>query len=73
MKVYDRKFWVDTLVKISEPVLEALAEKRLKASMPVEGDGDRSNFSHLEAMGRTITGIAPWLECQGLEGEEEKL
>ena len=73
MTVYDRKFWVDTLVKISEPVLEALAERRLKVSMPVEGDSDRSNFSHLEAMGRTITGIAPWLECQGLEGEEEKL
>lgn len=72
-KAYDRKLWVDTLVKISAPVLEALAEGKLKESMPVEGGSDRSNFSHLEALGRTIEGIAPWLECKGLEGEEEAL
>lgn len=45
--------------------------------MPVEGVGDpryaRHHFSHLEALGRTLVGVAPWLECKGLEGEEEKL
>jgi hypothetical protein len=71
--VYDRKFWVDSLVKISEPVLEALANGKLKATMPVEGESDRSNFTYLEALGRTLTGIAPWLECKDLEGDEEAL
>lgn len=72
-KVYDRKFWVDTLVEITEPVLTALAERKLKEKMPVEGGAERKHFTYLEALGRTITGIAPWLECDTLKGEEEEL
>jgi hypothetical protein len=73
----DRKYWVETLVKIAEPVLTALAQKKLKATMPVEGIGDdrydRANFSYLEAFGRTLAGIAPWLECRSITGSEELL
>ncbi|MEN8906812.1 MAG: DUF2264 domain-containing protein [Clostridiales bacterium] len=73
----DRQYWVNTMLKISRPVLEALTYQRLKSTMPIEGIGDkrysRSNFSHLEALARTIAGIAPWLECKGLKGEEENL
>lgn len=73
----DRKYWVETLVKITGPVLTALAEKKLKATMPVEGivaeRYDRANFTYLEALGRTLTGIAPWLECRNLTGPEETL
>lgn len=77
-KFNDRKYWVDTLIKISEPVLTALAEKKLKLTMPVEccpeGDAkDRSDFSHLEALGRTLLGLAPWLEVADAEAEEEEL
>ncbi|MBZ4644522.1 MAG: hypothetical protein JG777_11 [Clostridia bacterium] len=71
--IYDRKLWVDILVKISTPVLEALAERRLKISMPVEGRHDRRQFSHLEALARTLVGVSPWLECCNLHGEEEEL
>jgi hypothetical protein len=40
--------------------------------MPVIGIAaeERKKFSHLEAIGRTLSGIAPWLELEGLEGEE---
>lgn len=73
----DRKYWVETLVKITGPVLTALAEKKLKATMPVEGivaeRYDRANFTYLEALGRTLTGVAPWLECRNLTGPEETL
>ena len=62
----DRAYWVATLRRIAEPVLTSVAEGRLKQRMPVElspgGGPDRREVSHLEAVGRLLTGIAPWLE-----------
>ncbi|MEK4436622.1 DUF2264 domain-containing protein [Paenibacillus sp. FSL K6-2862] len=67
----DRKYWVDTLVRIAHPVLDALAESRLVIDMPVESQGgDRSDYAYLEALGRTLAGIAPWLE-HGPRSDEE--
>lgn len=61
--IQDRAFWVETLLKVSDPVLTALSEGRLRQDMPYESlSRDRSAFSHLEAVGRLICGIAPWLE-----------
>jgi len=69
----DRKYWVDTLVRIAHPVLYALSERKLRKAMPVEGwTDDRSEYTHLEALGRTLAGIAPWLESASLSGEEEE-
>lgn len=69
-----RKYWVDTLLKIVTPVLSALAEGRLKASMPVEArQPERAAVTHLEALGRTLTGLAPWLERPALDAQEEEL
>jgi hypothetical protein len=60
--------------RIAEPVLTALAEKRLKAAMPVESNGqDRAKFTHLEAIARLLTGIAPWLEAAQHLPQEEAL
>ncbi len=68
----DRRAWVDLLVRIAHPVLDALAHHRLKATMPVEAahPDDRARVTHLEALGRTLAGIAPWLEAPGLSGDE---
>lgn len=67
----DRRYWVDTLLKIAQPVLHALSERRLRIEMPVEAHGDdRRDYSHLEALGRTLAGIAPWLESGPRSGEE---
>lgn len=70
-----REFWVKSMDRIARPVLEALSQRRLHRDMPVEfyGEFDRRPFSHLEAFGRTLCGIAPWLEAEGLQGGEEKL
>jgi hypothetical protein len=50
-----------------------MAARTLKSSMPVEGTEERRYFSHLEAIGRTLTGIAPWLETPADDPAEEKL
>jgi hypothetical protein len=57
-----RAQWVARLVTLASPVLSHLADGTLKASMPVEGGPDRRAVTHLEAVGRTLAGIAPWLE-----------
>lgn len=60
----DRAYWVQTLTKLGKPVLEALAADQLRQRMPVEarpGVTDRPQFSHLEAFGRLLAGIGPWL------------
>lgn len=71
-----RSYWVQTLDRIARPVLSALADDHLRARMPVRSKSpreDREQFTYLEAFGRTLTGIAPWLELQGCTGEEAAL
>lgn len=61
----DRQTWVDALNRIATPVLKNLADGTLKQNFPFESlstDPDRREVSYLEAAGRTICGIAPWLE-----------
>lgn len=71
----DRQLWVNTLVKIVDPVLSNLANNTLHANMPQESrDMKRvGKYSHLEAVGRTLCGIAPWLELGEDDTEEGKL
>lgn len=59
----DRAFWVETMVKIADPVLTNLSNGTLKKNMPYESlTKERTQVAHLEAVGRLICGIAPWLE-----------
>ncbi|MDL2323303.1 DUF2264 domain-containing protein [Bacteroidales bacterium OttesenSCG-928-A17] len=69
----DRLQWVETLTKIADPVLTNLASGTLKQNMPFESIGDRKHFSYLEAVGRLICGMAPWLELGPDSSEEGKL
>lgn len=62
-----RSAWLTVLERLARPVLGAMAEGRLRATMPVETCSgatreDRARFAHLEALGRLLCGIAPWLE-----------
>ncbi len=60
----EREYWVGVAARLAEPVLTNLAAGTLRARMPVEeaaGAGRRS-VSHLEAIGRLLAGLAPWLE-----------
>jgi hypothetical protein len=63
----DRAEWVRLADRLARPVLSALAARRLKATMPVEvgpatTPDERRRFTHLEALGRLLAGLAPWLE-----------
>ncbi len=55
----------------------AAAEGRLQELMPVEAAPghveDRRKVTHLEAVGRTIAGIAPWIESGAGDGAEGEL
>jgi hypothetical protein len=69
-----REYFIDAMVTIVDPVLSALSKNELRETMPVEvslnPNGDRSKFTYLEAFGRTLSGIAPWLEL-GPDGTKE--
>jgi hypothetical protein len=58
-----RSYWVAVMQKLAGPVLKNLSEGNLKLKMPVEYTTlERRKVTHLEAFGRTMAGIAPWLE-----------
>lgn len=74
----DRARWLAIVQRVSEPVLEACSKERLRATMPVEcekGQEEASREStHLQAVGRLLCGLAPWLEANaGGDPAEEKL
>jgi len=72
----DRAYWIRTMSRIAEPVLVNLAAGTLKRNMPVETVGnveDRRKYTHLEAVGRLLSGIAPWLEASLEAGAEHEL
>lgn len=75
-----RQYWVSTMLRIVTPVYENLANETLRKNMPVEvndgsNTGKRADVSHLEALGRSFNGIAPWLNLgddTSREGEERR-
>lgn len=73
-----RAEWVSIAERIAQPVLTALSRHQLRATMPVEiGPNnkrtDRPECTHLEALGRLLAGLAPWLELGDDESEEGRL
>ncbi|MDR1884510.1 MAG: DUF2264 domain-containing protein [Prevotella sp.] len=75
----DRTYWTDLLYKISEPVLGNMSKGELKKNMLVEysptWDGRNRNVAYMEAFGRLMAGIAPWLNLPDddtLEGKRRK-
>jgi len=72
----ERSYCVKSMLRIATPVLEALAQNELKQKMPVEareGVTDRKNYTYLEAFGRLLSGMAPWLELGPDNSEEGQL
>lgn len=71
----DRQFWAELLYKMSSPVILNLADGSLKKNMPLEvPPGQTTDFfkkvTYLEAVGRTMAGVAPWLALPDEEIKE---
>jgi hypothetical protein len=64
----DRAFWLQQLELVAEPVLKALKARTLRRAMPVEAAPGQAQAravgTHLEALGRLLSGLAPWLELE---------
>lgn len=72
--VADRAFLVETMTRIAGPVLEAGSEGCFQKSMPVrEWEESRLDTAALEALSRTLAGIAPWIELGGDDRPEGEL
>lgn len=73
----DREIWVKALYRMAYPVIHNLANGTLRKNMPLElGPGYYSKaeeISHLEAVGRTMAGIAPWLALPDDDTAEGKM
>jgi len=73
----DREFWASTLYKIAYPVVHNLAQGTLKQNLPLELGPQYSlqvkKVTYLEAVGRTMAGIAPWLALPDDETKEGKM
>jgi hypothetical protein len=70
----DREIWIGVLRRLADPVLANLAGGTLKARMPVEqGSADRRSVTHLEAIGRLLAGVAPWIELPADDSPEGRL
>jgi hypothetical protein len=72
--VATRTYWISVLTKIADPVLNNLSQRRLKLFMPAQGKlKSRIPVSYLEAFGRLLAGVAPWLELGADNTIEGKL
>jgi rhamnogalacturonyl hydrolase YesR len=72
----DRKYWADLAYKIASPVLSNMSEGKLSENMQLElsptWDGRDRRVSYMEAFGRLMDGIAPWLSLPDNNTEEGK-
>ena len=70
----DRAYWCDLAYKMAAPVLSNMAKGELQKNMLVETspnwDGRDIRVTYMEAFGRLMAGIAPWLNLPD-DGTEE--
>jgi hypothetical protein len=75
----DRKVWSDLACKIAAPILENMSRGELAKNMQLElsptWDGRDKRVSYMEAFGRLMDGMAPWLSLpddDSVEGKQRK-
>lgn len=71
-----REYWIEQLERIMRPVLENARGGELTRNMPIENRGKllvEHNSTHLQAIGRGLCGIAPWLELADVPEAEKSL
>jgi hypothetical protein len=75
--VSDRAYWAALLEKIASPVLSNMSQGALRKNMPVEysptWDGRDKTVAYMEAFGRLIAGVGPWLALPGDDTPEGRV
>lgn len=75
----ERQAWLHYMDRLARPVLSNLAANQLKDKMPVElsvridNPEQRKSYAYLEAFGRLLSGIGPWINQEGGSKEEVAL
>ncbi|MDR2118366.1 MAG: DUF2264 domain-containing protein [Tannerellaceae bacterium] len=76
----DRQYWTDLACRIASPVLDNMSRGKLSDNMPVEvsptWDGRDKRVTYMEAFGRLMDGVAPWLalpDDDSAEGKQRRL
>lgn len=73
----DRAYWCQLLYKMAQPILEPMSEGRLQEEMLVElsptWDGRDVHVTYMEAFGRLMAGLAPWLTLPDDNTQEGKM
>lgn len=73
----DRTYWCELCYKIAQPVLENMSKGELQKNMNVEvspnWDGRDKRVTYMEAFGRLMAGISPWLALPDDHTEEGKM
>lgn len=79
VEMSDRAYWCDLLYQMSAPVLEPMSRGQLRETMQVEvsptWDGRDKGVTYMEAFGRLMAGLAPWLSLPDddtAEGQQRK-
>lgn len=70
-----RQLWIDSLIKIAHPVLENMTNDKLKINMPIKQHPeavDREYCTYLEALARTLCGMAPWFNAKNISPYEKQ-
>ena len=68
----DREYWLQTLLKMAAPVLQNFCAGQLHSQLgKTIHNQERKAYMGLEILGRTLSGLAPWLEVTATGSEEE--
>lgn len=72
----DRNYWSGLLYDMAAPILSNMAEGKLQTNMQVEvspnWDGRDKRVTYMEAFGRLMAGVAPWLSLPDDDTDEGK-
>jgi hypothetical protein len=73
----DRTYWVQLLSKIAAPILNNMSKGELRKNMPMQyspgWDNRNKEVAYMEAIGRLLAGIAPFLNLPAEESNEGKI
>lgn len=76
-KINDRSYWVSILSAMATPILENLSKGTFQKNMPMvvseSYDSRNPKVGYLEAFGRLLAGMGPWLGLKDDQTEEGKL